>query len=48
MGRGGEAFKEGLGSLILADVGLDGVSEGGDICEVGDTIVFSVSDGEGN
>ena len=41
-------FKEGFGSLIFADVGLDGVSEGGNICEVGDAIVFLVSDGEGN
>ena len=46
MGRGGEAFKEGFGSLIFTDVGLDGVSERGDICEVGDAIVFSMRDGE--
>ena len=48
MGRGGEAFKEGFGSLIFADVGLDGIGEGGDICEVGDAIVFSMSDGKGD
>ena len=44
----GEAFKEGFRSLVFMDVGLDGVSEGGDVCEVGDAIVFLVSDGEGN
>ena len=48
MGRGGEAFKEGFGSRIFADVGLNGVSEGGDIYEVGDAIVFSMSDGKGD
>ena len=48
MGRGGEAFKEGFGSLIFVDVGLDGIGEGGDVCEVGDAVVFLVSDGEGN
>ena len=48
MGRGGEAFKEGFGSLIFADVGLDGISEGGDVREVGDAVVFLVGDGEGD
>ena len=48
MGGGGEAFKEGFGSLIFADVGLDGVGEGGDVCEVGDAVVLLMGDGEGN
>ena len=48
MGRGGKAFKEGFRSLVFADVGLDGVGEGGDVREVGDAVVFLVSDGEGN
>ena len=48
MGRGGEAFKEGFGSFIFTDVGLNGISEGGNVCEVGDAIVFLVGDGEGN
>ena len=41
-------FKEGFGSFIFADVGLDGVGEGGDVGEVGNTIVFLVGDGKGN
>ena len=48
MGRGGEAFKKGFGSLVLPDVGLDGVSEGRDVSEVGDSIVFLVGDREGD
>ena len=48
MGRGGETFKEGFGSLIFADIGFDGVGEGGNVCEVGDAVVFLVSDGEGD
>ena len=48
MGRGGKAFEEGFGSLIFADVGLDGVGEGGNICEVGYAVVLSMGDGEGN
>ena len=48
MGGGGEAFKKGFGSLVLAEVGLDGVGEGGDVREVGDAIVLLVGDGEGN
>ena len=48
MGRGGEAFEKGFGSLVLAEVGLNGVGEGGDVCEVGYVIVFLVGDREGN
>ena len=48
MGRCGEALQEGFRPLILADVGFDGISEGGNVCEVGDAIVFLVSDREGN
>ena len=47
MGRCGEALQEGLGSLILSDVGFDGVSEGGDVGEVGNAIVLLVGDREG-
>ena len=48
MGGGGEAFKEGFRSRVFADVGFDGVGEGGDVREVGDAVVFLVSDGEGD
>ena len=46
--RCGESFQEGLGSFVLPDVGFDGVSKGGDVGEVGDSIIFLVSDGEGD
>ena len=48
MGRGGEPFKKGLGSLVLAEVGFDGVGEGGNVGEVGDAIILLVGDREGN
>ena len=41
-------LQEGFGPLILPDVGFDGVSEGGDIGEVGDAIILLVGDREGN
>ena len=48
MGRCGEALQEGFGPFILSDVGFDGVSEGGNVGEVGDAIILLVGDGEGN
>ena len=48
VGRGGEAFKKGFGSLVLAEVGFNGVGEGGDVCEVGYAIVLLVGDREGD
>ena len=40
MGGGGEAFQEGFGSLILDEVGLDGIGEGGDVGEVCNAIIY--------
>ena len=48
MGGCGEALQEGFGPFILFDVGFDGVSEGGNIGEVGDAIILLVGDREGN
>ena len=48
MGGCGETFQEGFGSFILLDVGLDGVSEGGDVGKVGDSIILLVGDREGD
>ena len=48
MGGGGEAFEKGFGSLISADVGFNGIGEGGNVCEVSDPIIFLVGDGEGD
>ena len=48
MGGCGEAFQEGFGPFILSNVGFDGVSEGGDIGEVGDLIILLVGDREGD
>ena len=41
-------LQEGFGPFILSDVGLDGVSEGGDVGEVGDSIILLVGDREGD
>ena len=48
VGRGGEPFKKGLGSLVLTEVGFDGVGEGGNVGEMGNAVVLLVGDGEGD
>ena len=48
MGWCGEALQESFGPFILSDVGFDGVSEGGNVGEVGDVIILLVGDREGN
>ena len=41
-------LQEGFRPFVLSDVGFDGVSEGGNIGEVGNAIILLVGDREGN